>query len=243
MTTDDLSTPLGQGKTRNRRELLRISLAARVAHLLALPVRLAGWTMFGDDPVRRRTDGGRARHWSSDAEPRANAPISPGSAARRRAGLQTAAPRARRYQDRHHHRWHERRAARYPDSGDPRLRGATATRPPSSVSANRRVTARCRRSPRTERGRRRHSRAPAQADTARRNAPRVALVVGGLGIGATGTTTRCASFRPVTLAFAPYGGDLERQVARARRRATRCCCNCRWSRSTIPTTIPARTRC
>ena len=26
-------------------------------------------------------------------------------------------------------------------------------------------------------------------------------------------------------------------------KATRCCCRCRWSRSTIPTTIPARRRC
>ena len=36
-----------------------------------------------------------------------------------------------------------------------------------------------------------------------------------------------------------------RQAGRAgpRRSATRCCCRCRWSRSTIPTTIPARRRC
>jgi uncharacterized protein len=51
-----------------------------------------------------------------------------------------------------------------------------------------------------------------------RNAPvRIAIVVGGLGINAH--TTQDAVQRlagPVSLAFAPYGQDLERQVARAR---------------------------
>jgi polysaccharide deacetylase 2 family uncharacterized protein YibQ len=49
------------------------------------------------------------------------------------------------------------------------------------------------------------------------NGPRVALVVSGLGIGAN-TTTDALSKLPgsVTFAFAPYGGDLERHVARAR---------------------------
>ena len=47
--------------------------------------------------------------------------------------------------------------------------------------------------------------------------PRVALVVGGLGIGASGTADALAKLpAPVTLAFTPYGGDLERVVTRAR---------------------------
>jgi uncharacterized protein len=49
------------------------------------------------------------------------------------------------------------------------------------------------------------------------NGPRVAIVVGGLGIGANTTADALRKLPgPVTLAFAPYGGDLERQVARAR---------------------------
>ena len=49
------------------------------------------------------------------------------------------------------------------------------------------------------------------------NGPRIAIVVGGLGIGANTTTDALRKLPgPVTLAFAPYGGDLERQVARAR---------------------------
>lgn len=46
---------------------------------------------------------------------------------------------------------------------------------------------------------------------------RVAIVVGGLGIGATATNDAVSKLPGVvSLAFAPYGGDLERQVARAR---------------------------
>jgi uncharacterized protein len=49
------------------------------------------------------------------------------------------------------------------------------------------------------------------------NAPRVAIVIGGLGIGASGTNDALAKMPPaVTFAFTPYGGDLEQIVARAR---------------------------
>jgi len=47
--------------------------------------------------------------------------------------------------------------------------------------------------------------------------PRIAIVVSGLGVGASGTTEALARLPgPVTLGFAPYGADLERWVARAR---------------------------
>jgi polysaccharide deacetylase 2 family uncharacterized protein YibQ len=49
------------------------------------------------------------------------------------------------------------------------------------------------------------------------NAPRVAIVIGGLGIGAAGTNDALAKLPPaVTFAFAPYGGDLEQIAGRAR---------------------------
>jgi hypothetical protein len=49
------------------------------------------------------------------------------------------------------------------------------------------------------------------------NAPRIAIVVGGLGIGASATNDAIRKLPgTVTLAFGAYGGDLERQVARAR---------------------------
>lgn len=47
--------------------------------------------------------------------------------------------------------------------------------------------------------------------------PRVAIVVGGLGISATATNEAIDRLAPaVTLAFAPYGADLPQSVARAR---------------------------
>lgn len=47
--------------------------------------------------------------------------------------------------------------------------------------------------------------------------PRIALVVTGLGIGQTATGEAIAKLpAPVSLAFAPYGGELEGSVARAR---------------------------
>jgi hypothetical protein len=49
------------------------------------------------------------------------------------------------------------------------------------------------------------------------NAPRVAIVVAGLGIGANGTNDALTKLPgPVTFAFAPYASDLERLAARAR---------------------------
>ena len=78
------------------------------------------------------------------------------------------------------------------------------------------------------------------------DAPRIAIVIGGLGISAVGHR-RC--FRQAAGAgdasrFAPYGTDRREAGGRARAaNSTRCCCRSRWSRSTIPTTIPARRRC
>jgi polysaccharide deacetylase 2 family uncharacterized protein YibQ len=47
--------------------------------------------------------------------------------------------------------------------------------------------------------------------------PKIALVLGGLGIGQSATAEAIAKLPPaVTLAFAPYGSDLDQTVARAR---------------------------
>ena len=48
--------------------------------------------------------------------------------------------------------------------------------------------------------------------------PRIAIVIGGLGIGQAGTFEALSKLPgPITFAFAPYGNDLPRWVARARR--------------------------
>jgi polysaccharide deacetylase 2 family uncharacterized protein YibQ len=52
---------------------------------------------------------------------------------------------------------------------------------------------------------------------AAKDGPRIAIVIEGLGIGASGTFEALGKLPgPVTLAFAPYGTDLPRWVARAR---------------------------
>ncbi len=52
---------------------------------------------------------------------------------------------------------------------------------------------------------------------ARSGRPRIAIFVGGLGVGQTATADAIAKLPgAITLAFAPYGSDLERHVARAR---------------------------
>ena len=74
--------------------------------------------------------------------------------------------------------------------------------------------------------------------------PRVALIVGGLGLNAV--TTRAAIERlppEVTLSFVPYAENLQSWIDQAGPRAMRSCWKCRWSRPAIPTTIPAPIRC
>jgi polysaccharide deacetylase 2 family uncharacterized protein YibQ len=53
----------------------------------------------------------------------------------------------------------------------------------------------------------------------RPNAPRIAIVIGGLGIGVNGTSDALRKLPgPVTFAFAPYGSNLEAHIAQARER-------------------------
>jgi hypothetical protein len=58
---------------------------------------------------------------------------------------------------------------------------------------------------------------PRQLPADKTGAPRIAVIVGGLGISATGTAEALAKLpAPVTFAFAPYGSDLEHLAERAR---------------------------
>ena len=51
----------------------------------------------------------------------------------------------------------------------------------------------------------------------RKDSPRIAIVIGGVGISASGTADAFAKLpAPVTFAFAPYGADLEKLAQRAR---------------------------
>jgi polysaccharide deacetylase 2 family uncharacterized protein YibQ len=58
---------------------------------------------------------------------------------------------------------------------------------------------------------------PVKPQASRADQPRIAIVIEGLGIGANSTAEALAKLpAPVTFAFAPYGIDIDRWVARAR---------------------------
>ena len=58
---------------------------------------------------------------------------------------------------------------------------------------------------------------PRQLPADKTDAPRIAIIVGGIGISATGTADALGKLPPpVTFAFAPYGSDLEHLAERAR---------------------------
>jgi len=58
---------------------------------------------------------------------------------------------------------------------------------------------------------------PRQIPADKSGAPRIAIIVGGLGISASGTAEALSQLpAPVTLAFAPYGANLDALAARAR---------------------------
>jgi polysaccharide deacetylase 2 family uncharacterized protein YibQ len=58
---------------------------------------------------------------------------------------------------------------------------------------------------------------PRQLPANRKDSPRIAIVVGGLGISASGTAEAFGKLpAPVTFAIAPYGADLEKLAERAR---------------------------
>ncbi len=58
---------------------------------------------------------------------------------------------------------------------------------------------------------------PRKLPAGKTDAPRIAIIIGGLGISATGTAEALSKLpAPVTLAFAPYGSGLEQLADRAR---------------------------
>ena len=261
VASDDLNAPLGQDKGKRLPKLPAAApqLLAGVLGLFGLAV--VAWAIFVNDPLggeptavvatgRRQSQprhkpstsrAGRRRpaHSRHDGQPA-------GNAASRQA--RPSPPRRRRL-----------RAARpSPSSTAPAASARTSSSRASRASLRRRrrstsgslETHPARRHPedraRTARGRSALYAHPRKLPAAKTDAPRIAIIVGGLGISATGTADALCETAGAGDAsrFAPYGADLEQlAAARARAKSTKCCCRRRWSRSTIPTTIPARRRC
>ena len=232
MSTDDLSAPLGQHKAPKRRRSLPIVVPRAIAGALGLPLAvLVGWAMVMNDPfggepmavVPAEQRAASASRKSEEPNPRPN--------------VQSALQRPNRY---------DGPAAEPAAASTPPANAKTVTiidgisgkrqeivlpgpadnksGPADSKSGgiDQRLTETSRHGalPKVAPDGARPSEIYARqlkAIPGRPNAPRVAIVIGGLGIGASGTSEALAKLPPaVTFAFAPYGGDLEQIVARAR---------------------------
>jgi polysaccharide deacetylase 2 family uncharacterized protein YibQ len=215
VTVDDLGTPLGQGKTRKRRGLPALPLAPLSAICLALPIVLfAGWAIFADDPLGGEPMAVAPAVVMADAGPAGTAP----------ATAPAATPGGDKGQP----------PAKAPPANKKTVTiidGTSGTRreveipgapdgPPAATEERFSESSRHGPLPKIAADGTRPADAfaqPVRPIAGKANAPRIAIVVGGLGIGANGTADALRKLPgPITLAFAPYGGNLESQVKRAR---------------------------
>ena len=213
MTADDLSAPLGMGKPKRRRIVVPPVVPRAVAGALGLCLLVfALWAVLVDDPF-----GG---------EPVAMAPIelrAPGQADKTRDAAQGPKPPAA--------------TAEAPEKGT-KPSGRTVTiidglsgkrqdvvvgdaspSAPGRAGVDQRLIEPSRHGaiPKIGPDGARAADVYARPVKSAADGPRVAILVGGLGIGASGTSEALAKLPgAVTLGFAPYGNDLERLVARAR---------------------------
>ena len=217
MSTDDLSTPLGQGKVRNRRKALIIPWPPVIVILLALPIALlAGAALWSNDPFGGEPMAVAPALVSTDTSSDTTTP--PGTpAATTTPAVQTAAPANTKTVTIIDGTSGARREIVIPGTPD----GQSATNPGAAGDQRLIETSRHGPLPKIAQDGTQPADAYARpvkpATNGKSNGPRVAIVVGGLGIGANTTADALRKLPgPITLAFAPYGGDLERQVARAR---------------------------
>jgi polysaccharide deacetylase 2 family uncharacterized protein YibQ len=220
---DDLSAPLGQDKKPKRRRALPIVVPQAIVGLLGLfVVVLLGWAVIVDDPFGGepvavvRTDmaavnpGGKSESASArpagQADERSNRPDSPppGEAA----PLSTPPGRTVTIID---GTSGKRQEIVLPgpadDKGgriDPRLTESSRHGPLPKVGADgARVSDIYAR--------------PVKVVAGKQDGPRIAIVVGGLGIGSAATADALGKLPGVvTLALAPYGSNLDQIAARAR---------------------------
>jgi polysaccharide deacetylase 2 family uncharacterized protein YibQ len=231
VATDDLDTPLGQDKTAKRRRTLPVPISPVIAGGLGLfALVFVGWALIADDPLGGEpmmivTADRGADNPAPNAEAAASQPAAP--------TIILAVEQPSRYGG---PRTPGEPAASPPQTVPAGSKTITIIDGTSgkhrdvvvgpgdgkATAVDERVTETSRHGPlpKVAADGARPSEIfarPVKAIPGRPAAPRVAIVVGGLGIGATATGDAIRKLPgPVTLAFGPYGGDLERQVARAR---------------------------
>jgi len=235
VAADDLTAPLGKNRPSNRRFALPIGIPPLLAGILGLPlVVFLGWAIVGDNPL-----GGEPLAMApSNPRPEASAPAN-GANSSRPGGSPTTADKTRP------NRYDGPAAGEQPSEPEPPAGSKTVTiidgssgkrqqvvipNTPNDKSApndkpavsEERLTEPSRHGPLpkiTQDGVRPADAfaQPVKNNPADPDAPRIAIVMGGLGIGATNTSDAIKRLPgPVTFAFLPYGADIERQITLAR---------------------------
>ncbi len=218
MAADDLDAPLGKSAAKKKKRKLPAIVPQAIAAVLGLAVAgFAGWTLLVDDPLGGEpmavaTAVPKAEPQKSDTPSKTADAGTPGGGARRYDGpapTATPTPPAKTITiiDGTSGKTQEvvlgapadaKRAPVDPKLLDTSRHGAI---PKIAPDGTRPSDA--------------YARAPQPAQTP--DGPRIAVIIGGLGVGATGTGEALSRMPgPVTFAFTPYGSDLENLVARAR---------------------------
>ena len=219
MAQDDLNAPLGQNpKKKKKRHQLPVAAPQIVAGALGLFGLVAiGWAMFGNDPLGGQpvavvattpTDMGAGRQGGKPGQQQGMASAAiPGPTAK---AAVPADGRTITIIDGSSGAHHD---VVIPGSGGsaPNRANGHALMHKSQAAPIPKIAA--------DGGSRAFVRyaSPFKVPANRKDAPRIAIVVGDLGIGKTDTAAALAKLPPsVTLAFAPYGHDLQALAARAR---------------------------
>ena len=228
MSTDDLNTPLGVTRQKKKRLVLPPGLVSRVvAGVLSVCVAvLAGWILFVDEPfggepmvivsaytAAKPADAAAAQKPDVAALPPVSATASgdralpPGAetitiidgSTGKRQEVTVTQPGASLVT-----KFNTKTISTPSTAIDPRLLEATRHGSVPKIS------------PDGARPSDIYAR-PVKPQASRANAPRVAIVIGGLGMSSNTTSEALAKLPPpVTFAFTPYGTDIERWINRAR---------------------------
>jgi uncharacterized protein len=222
--TDDLSKPLGQTRKKKKSFVLPMPWVARaLASVLGLCCAvLAGWILFVDDPyggepavVVSAATAAPQTNASSEVSPPAK-PVAPSVEAEKKTVTIIDGSTGKRQEVNVNQQGTP--PASEPAQKKSELKGEAS----SDALVDPRVTDTSRHGPIPKVGADGTRPAdiyarPVKPQASRADAPRIAIVVEGLGVSANGTAEALAKLpAPVTLAFAPYGVDIERWVGRAR---------------------------
>lgn len=221
MSTDDLSAPLGQKSTRKRRFRLPFSASQALATVLGLfLLAFLGFAVFNDDPlggepmVRIALKPPAAPEKPAAAPPEATKATAPAKPPEAPAGQKTITII-------------DGSSGAHRDvvvSGDSSDKADADTPPPATSGANPRLLEKSRYGmvPVIADGLKPFTAYAAGTDADRTRAartPSIAIVIGGLGVGAAKTTEAIMKLpAAVTLAFTPYGSDPGKLVESARAR-------------------------